>query len=316
MSDFFIQDFIVYMLENDGTYAEVEMEFDKVGEHLNSADVWLMVRQDLRRLFIWKGPTSPVRKRFISSRVAAEIQENLRKGGGRHLKIVSCDAGDEPIEFLSAFDLEPYEVTEQLQDMRYTRNIDREKEKQDALKKKLEARKKKKAYTSPLLKEAQEKGNLNLDESVDVPEIKKVSAPPPEIKKVSAPPPKKKVTPKPKAKPKSTITRSESLDYEEILKRILDNEPPNGLKRMNIIIEGILYSPAISTSKVLGKTIEKETWMSVTELPDSIIDMESKIIRFFSSKDKTSIEAIELYEGEPEKKNSSSKRKLPSVPGA
>ena len=41
-------------------------------------------------------------------------------------KIVSVDAGDEPIEFLNAFRLESMEVTERLADMRYVRNIERE----------------------------------------------------------------------------------------------------------------------------------------------------------------------------------------------
>ena len=36
----------------------------------------IIIREDLRRIYIWKGSKSPVRKRFISSRVTQDLQRD------------------------------------------------------------------------------------------------------------------------------------------------------------------------------------------------------------------------------------------------
>ncbi len=93
------KDFRVYKLQDDGEKVELpDIEMEKVSEQFSSENVLLLVRFDLRKIFIWKGPKSPVRKRFISSRVSAGIQSECGDMG-MHMKIVSVDAGDEPIIF-------------------------------------------------------------------------------------------------------------------------------------------------------------------------------------------------------------------------
>ena len=69
MIDAEYKDFRAYLLRDDGEKEEVDAEIETIGEHFNNETVLLLVRFDLRRIFIWKGPKSPVRKRFISSRV-------------------------------------------------------------------------------------------------------------------------------------------------------------------------------------------------------------------------------------------------------
>ena len=86
---------------------EIEADVDNISALFTNEGVYLFVRYDLRRIYIWKGPKSPVRKRFISSRVGSKIQEASSKIG-MHLKIVSVDAGDEPVEFLRNFKIESY----------------------------------------------------------------------------------------------------------------------------------------------------------------------------------------------------------------
>ncbi|MFX1312311.1 MAG: hypothetical protein ACFFHD_06830, partial [Promethearchaeota archaeon] len=118
-----IETFMVYELDDSGERRELNITQDQIEDILNPEQVLVIVREDLRRIFIWKGGKSPVRKRFISSRVAQTLQEELRKDSRYHrCKIVSVDAGDEPVEFLDAFQLESMEVTERLPDMRYVRN--------------------------------------------------------------------------------------------------------------------------------------------------------------------------------------------------
>ncbi|MEJ2248411.1 MAG: hypothetical protein P8Y97_01980 [Candidatus Lokiarchaeota archaeon] len=77
------------------------------GESLFKDDaVILIVKEDVRRIYIWKGVESNVRKKFIASRVASKLQKELVKEANFHrCKIVSIDQGDEPKEFLQTFHL-------------------------------------------------------------------------------------------------------------------------------------------------------------------------------------------------------------------
>ena len=124
------RDLVVYQLNDDGLEEEVpEVETQKMKAELTSERVLLICRYDIRKIYIWKGPKSPVRKRFISSRVASRLQETATSQRGMHMKIVSVDAGDEPIDFLQAFDLTSYEVTEEdkPEDMYYITNLEKQK---------------------------------------------------------------------------------------------------------------------------------------------------------------------------------------------
>ena len=117
-----LDDFLVFELEESGERKQVEdITPQTLQSILHSKQVLVILRWDLRRIFIWKGSASPVKKRFISSQIATELREEL-KGGA---KIVSVDQGDEVKEFLDAFDLESMPVTEVLEDMRYVRNSEK-----------------------------------------------------------------------------------------------------------------------------------------------------------------------------------------------
>lgn len=302
------QDFITYSLQNDGAYSELDIKEEELSESLHPEQVLLIIRQDLRRLWIWKGPKSPVRKRFISSRAASEIQEQLRKSSGRHLKIVSVDAGDEPIEFLTTFNLESMEVKEKLEDMKYIRNAERDLLRQKQIKKTMEERKKKQEYWSPLMDEIKDEKNLNAIETLAN---------------------ENKINPSTLEKnpinnfdngsnhayfeKKSNSNDLQSLNSQhshlkenenEILEEVLKNNPPETLSRMNIIIGKTLYAPSIKQSLVLGKTIEEEEWNAVKDLPVGIIDLEMKKLRVFIDKKSKYIKAIELYQ----ESNSKSKK--------
>jgi len=116
------EDFMVFELEESGEKNQIkDISQQNLQSLLHSKQVLVIIRRDLKRIFIWKGSASPVKKRFISSRVAATIRQELSVG----LKVVSVDQGDEPKEFLDAFQLESMPVTETLEDMRYERNIEK-----------------------------------------------------------------------------------------------------------------------------------------------------------------------------------------------
>lgn len=114
------EEFMVFELEDSGEKKRIKgISQQNLASLLNSVQVLVIVRQDLKRIFLWKGSASPVRKRFVSSRVGISIREELNV----RCKIISVDQGDEPNEFLNAFHLESMPVTETLKDMRYERNI-------------------------------------------------------------------------------------------------------------------------------------------------------------------------------------------------
>jgi hypothetical protein len=117
-----LEDFLVFELEKSGEKKQIkDISQQNLQSLLHSKQVLVIVRRDLKRIFIWKGSASPVQKRFISSRVAATIRQELSVG----LKVVSVDQGDELKEFLDAFQLESMPVTETLEDMRYERNTEK-----------------------------------------------------------------------------------------------------------------------------------------------------------------------------------------------
>lgn len=105
------EEFIVYVIENTGDRTRLDITPEELQYHLNPKQVLIIICDDLRRIFIWKGAKSPVRKRFISSRVAQDLQRDLIQDSRYHkCKIISIDQGDELQEFLNAFRLESMEV--------------------------------------------------------------------------------------------------------------------------------------------------------------------------------------------------------------
>lgn len=110
--------FMVFELEDTGERQQLditEQEFcqDNGNGVLHPYQVAIIVKEDLRRIYIWKGFTSSVRKKFIASRVASELQQELVTNAGFHrCKVISVDQGDETHEFLNAFGFEKQNIQE------------------------------------------------------------------------------------------------------------------------------------------------------------------------------------------------------------
>ncbi len=122
------KEFIVYDLENTGNRTKLNITPEELRNHLNPKKVLIIISNHLNRIYIWKGSESHVRKRFISSRVAQDLQRKLIQNPMyNRCKIISIDQGRELQEFLNAFRLEPMEATDTLPDIRYPRNFERDK---------------------------------------------------------------------------------------------------------------------------------------------------------------------------------------------
>ncbi len=280
MSD--IDTFMVYELDNSGEKLLLDIKEDDLQNNLHPEQVLVIVKEDLRRIFIWKGAKSPVRKRFISSRIAQTLQEELMKDARYHrCKIVSVDAGDEPKEFLRAFQLESMKVEDRLEDMRYIRNIEREgmvqqgsvvETKQSSAKSQIEEE-----YFSPALQDIG----------------KKVV-----VSSFSASAPKSRPRSQPMAKT-STARRPSGLSdekKEKIKEKILKTEIPSEYKRINLILGNTLFAAVSKTAKIFGKDVEETNWEPVKKVPEEMVELNNHVLRVYFNKKEGVVEAVEVLE--------------------
>jgi len=299
------KEFRCFKLLDDGEKEEIEVEPENIEELFDTDKVFLLVRYDLRRLFIWKGPRAPVRKRFISSRVGAQIQSEASKIA-MYLKIISVDAGDEPIEFLRVFNLEPYEVEaiERIEDMYYLRNEERRKLEDAALQAKIDKKKgkKKEGYWSPVLEEEKRMEQM---QKAKAKAISSKSRAPVKAQKKS-PAKTKAASRQQQPKRKKFAERIPSMDTltkdaeKLILNEILITTPPKGFKRLNIIIESSLYGPKKVISEVFGKKIEEIEWDRIKKIPEGSFDIESGQLKIYAKNNR--IQGIEVFTKRNEKK--------------
>ncbi len=102
-------DFMIFKVKDTGedfrlNITEEAFRQNNGNEVLHPLQVAIIIKEQLRRIYIWKGISSTVRNKFIASRVASELQRDLMNSSNFHrCKIVSVDQGDEPEEFLNAF---------------------------------------------------------------------------------------------------------------------------------------------------------------------------------------------------------------------
>ncbi|TFG12299.1 MAG: hypothetical protein EU531_10630, partial [Promethearchaeota archaeon] len=221
------------------------------------------------RIFIWKGSKSPVRKRFISSKVAQQLQKELIADARYHrCKIVSIDQGDELQEFLNAFKLESMEATERLPDMRYIRNIERDRMKE--AQKLANGKGTKTEYYSPILEDTSDDVVMS---SIGIGEGKQSLLKPSRIRKA--------------------IGLSEQ-EAEKIKEKILNQDIPTNYERQNLILGHTLYGAVSKVTEVLGKNMVDIVWEKVSKLPEGIVELDNNKLRVYIDHNKGIVEAVEV----------------------
>ena len=293
------EEFIVYELDNSGERNKIDIKQEELQNRLNPEQVFIIIREDLRRIYIWKGAKSPVRKRFISSQVAQELQRELLKDPRYHrCKIVSIDQGDELGEFLNAFRLESMEVTEKLPDMRYVRNVER-----DRL---LEAERQSKAGKPAKGKVEEEYYSPILDDKTD-------------NVVMSSPQFKGKGRLIHLSKVKGTLGLLEE-EKEKIKEKILNIGIPENYERQNLILGYSLYGAVSKVTEVFGKNVVDITWEEVKKLPKGVMELDNNLFRVYFDDKKGIVEAVEVLKkvSKPPKnkavKPASTRRELPKIP--
>ena len=271
-------EFIVFDLENTGERRKLKINQEELQDHLNPEQVLIIVREDLRRIYIWKGSKSPVRKRFISSKVAQELQKELIHDPRYHrCKIVYIDQGDELQEFLNAFRLESMVIEERLPDMHYIRNFEREKLKE----------------AERLGKEAS--GFTDIGDDVIISSFA-MNTSGGRLKS------SKMLNP---SLVKRAVGFSEQ-EKENIKEKILKLEIPENFERQNLILGHTLYGAVSKVTDVLGKNVVDIVWEEVKKVPKGVMILDNNKFRVYFDEKKGIVEAIEvLKEKEPPKQNQS-----------
>ncbi|MBD3193408.1 MAG: hypothetical protein GF317_00010 [Candidatus Lokiarchaeota archaeon] len=294
--------FMVFRLLDSGERERIEVEEEDLESLFGPEQVYVIVKEDIRRIFIWKGARSPVRKRFISSRVASGLQEELVKEAAFHrCKIVSVDQGDEPVEFLKTFHLESMEVTDKMEDMRYIRNVDKDptrttgKVVEDGPKEEKEEK-----YYSPALEELKRKG-------VDV-SIEGMKASQPKTR-TSTSKPRRSYQKKP------TPSRSKSApNKKQVINKIIESEPPKDYERQNLVIGKSLFGATSKVTNVFGEDVEEIEWEEIKKVPDGIFLLDDYIFQIYFDKNAGLVEGIEILKNTGDGNPSSMKKSSVELP--
>ena len=266
------KNFMIFGLESTGEKLRLDISEDTFRSNngqnvLDPNQVLVIVKEDLRRIYIWKGVNSHVRKKFIASRIAAELQNNLVVSGHFHrCKIISVDQGDEPNDFLRAFSFTTIESPEPLdrnsQEFKQIHSIS--------------------TPTTPVL---------------DRKKVHSWKGPPPSFKgKKVSPTTTQTETKRTKEEPKKTI-KSLKTDGKEIIEKIVKNKVPADLKRQNLILGNFqIFGVAIKKAKIFGKEVEEVEWEPVSSLPEGIIELTDRTLRIYVDDTSKTIEGIEILQ--------------------
>lgn len=264
--------FMIFGLESTGEKVRLDISEETFllnnGQNvLDSNQVLIIVKEGLRRIYIWKGVNSHVRKKFIASRIAAELQSDLVVEGHFHrCKIISVDQGDEPNEFLRAFGFTTVELPELLD-----RNSKEFKQIH--------------SISTPTAPELDKK------------KVHSWKGPPPSFKgKKTSPPITQTVTKRIEEETKKAI-KSFKTDDKEIIKKIVKNDIPPNLKRQNLILGNFqIFGAAIKKAKIFGKEVEEVEWEPVNSLPEGIIELTDRTLRIYVDGTSKTIEGIEILQ--------------------
>ena len=266
------ENFMIYGLESTGEkvrldITEEDLRADNGTNVLNPYQVLVIVKERLRRIYIWKGVKSPVRKKFIASQVAAQLQNDLVVNAHFHrCKIISVDQGDEPRDFLRAFDFESTEIPEILETD------------------KSEFRQIQPVSTSTTSKTIEKK-------------VYQWGGPPPALKTKSSINKTKKesdreITPKSK-----DILKIPELDTKKIIDKIVANEVPANFKRQNLILGNFeIYGAVIKKAKIFGKEVEEVDWEPVNSLPRDVAELDNRTLRIYFDGKNGAIEGLEILQ--------------------
>ena len=254
---------MVFELKDTGEREKLfitEQEFSQENgkKILHDSQVILIIKEDLRKIYIWKGYQSTVRKKFIASLVAQELQQELMNSANFHrCKIRSIDQGEETLEFLNDFGLKSQKIPENVeinQPQFVGLNLQRNYSNSSSI------------STQDTAFQIKERNSISSSTYIKNKALKSL----------------KQINFNPK---------------NELLTKVLEIEPPNGYKRNHILIgNNNLYGIVTKKSELFGKSIEEKEWELYENLPKEIIELTGHKLRIHFDKESNNVEAIEILE--------------------
>jgi hypothetical protein len=85
----------VFLINPDGTTTELTSE-GPIKDILKTDECYVLVADDVRKVYLWKGVKSSVRSKFIGAKRSQEIRGQV----GMHYAVVPVDEGEEESEFI------------------------------------------------------------------------------------------------------------------------------------------------------------------------------------------------------------------------
>ncbi|MHA1803017.1 MAG: hypothetical protein ACTSU4_00610 [Promethearchaeota archaeon] len=86
----------LFKVNPDGTTTEIKTQ-GPIKDVLKSDESYVLVSDELRKVFLWKGARSSVRSKFIGAKRSQDIRGQV----GMHFSVVPLDEGEEDPEFLA-----------------------------------------------------------------------------------------------------------------------------------------------------------------------------------------------------------------------
>jgi hypothetical protein len=248
-------------------------------EHLLKEDeVLIILCPEVRRLYIFQGRKAPVNKKFISSRVAGQLQRERVKNAGMQHKIVAIDQDEEPDEFIVNLALKSIKTEAQ----------------------RIEAKK----------KEAEDEAK-KFDDLMKQPDVVREQQAPSESNTVKASSNLAKFMEKSGAAMASygPVTNigvgvapagMSEKDKQEILDAVLKEKLPetNNISREHLILNESLYVNVKKVGKVFDQDVEIESWEEFNApLKDGFMVIDNRKIRLLIKNKK--IKAVEILKPMP-----------------
>jgi cell division protein YceG involved in septum cleavage len=85
----------LFLINPDGTTTEITTK-DSIKDVLKTDECYVLVADDIRKVFLWKGLKSSVRSKFIGAKRSQEIRGQV----GMHYAVVPLDEGEEDADFV------------------------------------------------------------------------------------------------------------------------------------------------------------------------------------------------------------------------
>jgi hypothetical protein len=278
----------VFQLHDSGEYSKIDdASLDNIEGLLKEDDVLLILCPEVRRLYIFQGANAPVNKKFISSRVAGQIQRERVKNAGMQHKIVAVDQNDEPDEFIESLGLKSVKTEAQRLEEK-SRQAEEEAKKFEELMHQPDYVPEQKAPSE----NDTVKASSNLARFMEKTSTAMASFGP--VTNIGAGVP--------------TAGMSEK-DKQEILDAVLKEKLPDGANavREHLILNESLYVNVKKAAKIFDEDVEVESWDAFNApLKDGFMLIDNRKIRLLI-KDKK-IKAVEIL-----KPMGSGEKKVPAV---